>query len=69
MVQRYRVSIWKFLVCIPLLILLLAPHALAQIPKAGDPVIPFSLTDLDGRLHTPDKYKGKVLVLWFVGHD
>ena len=70
MVQRDRARIWKYLACIPLLILLSGPPAAAQtIPKAGEAVIPFSLTDISGRLHSPDQYKGKVLVLWFVGHN
>ena len=35
----------------------------------GDPVANFSLAGLDGKIHSPAVYKGKVLVLFFLGHN
>lgn len=35
----------------------------------GDPVASFSLAGLDGKIHSPAVYKGKVLVLFFLGHN
>ena len=35
----------------------------------GDPVHNFSLGDLDNKLHTPEVHKGKVLILFFLGHN
>ena len=68
--QPYKIKSFSGLVFLPLLILVSENSILAQpISKSGDPVIPFELTDLNGFHHSTEKYLGKILVLWFIGHD
>jgi len=35
----------------------------------GDPVASFFLAGLDGKIHSTAAYKGKVLVLFFLGYN
>ena len=35
----------------------------------GQPIVDFDLSDLNGRFHSANQYRGKVLVLFFLGHD
>lgn len=35
----------------------------------GDPAPAFDLVDLDGKRHTYAEYDGRVLILFFVGHN
>jgi hypothetical protein len=35
----------------------------------GDQVPTFSLQALDGKIYTPADYQGRVLVLYFMGHN
>jgi peroxiredoxin len=37
--------------------------------SVGDAVPAFSLTGLDGKVYKPEDFKGKVLVLFFIGHN
>jgi peroxiredoxin len=37
--------------------------------SVGDAVPGFSLTGLDGKVYKPEDFKGKVLVLFFIGHN
>lgn len=42
----------------------------AQAFQQGEPVVNFALTNLDnGDIVTPEQYKGKILVLFFVGFN
>ena len=52
-----------------ILLALLGSVGLAEAIGVGDKAPDFKLTDLDGRLHSLDQYKGKVRVLFFLGHD
>jgi|SaaInl4_120m_RNA_FD_contig_21_1185899_length_249_multi_33_in_0_out_0_1 hypothetical protein len=61
MVVRRSVSILGF-------VLFYALAASAQ-TNIGEPVHPFLLTDLNGKVHQANSYKGKILGLYLLGHD
>jgi peroxiredoxin len=44
-----------------------AAGSLEAAPRVGDSVPNFSLRDLNGQMHTPATYQGKVLVLYLLG--
>ena len=41
----------------------------SALAKVGDPAPDFMLQDLNGRTHSANIYKGKVLVLFYLGHN
>lgn len=45
-----------------------AAGSLEAVPDVGESVPNFSLRDLSGQTHTPATYRGKVLVLYFLGY-
>jgi hypothetical protein len=45
---------------------LLSAPALAS---PGDPIPKFDLTDLTGKQHTYQQYEGRMLLLFFLGHN
>ena len=51
----------KYLLSIPMMLLLLAGSASAA--TVGQSIANFSLQDLDGNTHRASEYRGKVLVL------
>ena len=51
----------KYLLSIPMILLLLAGAASAQVN--------FSLTDLNGNTHRASDYRGQVLILAVIGHN
>lgn len=43
--------------------------ALPIAAQVGKTIADFSLQDLEGTTHTPARYRGQVLVLFFMGHN
>ena len=41
----------------------------SALAKVGDPAPDFMLQDLNGRTHSASTYKGKVLVLFYLGYN
>ena len=52
-----------------LLIALLGTAGVARSVEVGESLAGFSLQDIDGRTHTLAEYRGKVLILLFLGHN
>ena len=53
---------------IGLLLVILSVSAVSARVEVGDTILPFGLRDLNGTLHTPGKYKGKILGIMLLGH-
>ena len=48
-------------------LILLFSHPASAAP--GDPIPTFDLVDLQGKQHTYQQYEGRILLLFFLGHN
>lgn len=61
LVMKRSVIVWVFL-------LASVSQAVGQ-TIIGEPILNFTLQDLNGNFHSPSQYRGKVLALYLVGHN